>query len=100
MTIIKIEPNENGSHANQTINGTVPVTEGWAVVPDNVIVLENFPFGEATVEDIDGTPAVTGWTPLPMPESQPEPETEPTQLDRMEAQATWTALRTDTLLEV
>ena len=40
--------------------------------------------GEYTIED-DG---------------QPEPELEPTQLDRVEAQATYTAMMTDTLLEV
>ena len=39
--------------------------------------------GEYTIED-DG---------------QPEPEPEPTQLDRVEAQATYTAMMTDTLLE-
>ena len=40
--------------------------------------------------------------PLPQPEPQPEPEPEPepTQLDRVEAQATYTAMMTDTLLEV
>lgn len=40
--------------------------------------------GEYTIED-DG---------------QPEPSAEPTQLDRVEAQATYTAMMTDTLLEV
>ena len=39
--------------------------------------------GEYTIED-DG---------------QPEPELEPTQLDRVEAQVTYTAMMTDTLLE-
>ena len=31
-------------------------------------------------------------------EPEPEPEPEPTQLDRVEAQATYTAMMTDTLL--
>ena len=35
----------------------------------------------------------------PLPEPDPEPET-PSQLDRVEAQATYTAMMTDTLLEV
>ena len=34
----------------------------------------------------------------PLPEPEPEPET-PSQLDRVEAQATYTAMMTDTLLE-
>ena len=35
----------------------------------------------------------------PLPEPDPAPE-EPSQLDRVEAQATYTAMMTDTLLEV
>lgn len=35
----------------------------------------------------------------PLPEPEPEPE-EPSQLDRVEAQATYTAMMTGTLLEV
>ena len=35
----------------------------------------------------------------PLPEPDPDPET-PSQLDRVEAQATYTAMMTDTLLEV
>jgi len=86
MTIIKIEPNDNGSHDNQTINGvtpeTFPVPEGCAVVPESVgtpDTLENYPFGEITVEAIDGIPTVTSWTPgvIPEPEPVPEPEPEP-----------------------
>lgn len=81
MTIIKIEPNENGSHDNQTINGVTPETfsipEGYAVVPESVgttETLENYPFGEITVETIGGLPTVTSWTPLPVPEPEPGPE--------------------------
>lgn len=33
------------------------------------------------------------------PDPEPEPEPDPTQLDRVEAQATYTAMMTDTLLE-
>ena len=36
MTIIKIAPNENGSHDNQTTSSVIPVPEGWAVVPEEV----------------------------------------------------------------
>lgn len=123
MTIIKIEKNANGSHDNQTINDAVPkafpVPEGYAVIPEELgtpETLENFPFGEITtklvnLETILSTTGetigfqpnveyVTSWTPLPMPEPVPEPEPEPSQLDRVEAQATYTAMMTDTLLEV
>lgn len=107
MTIIKIEQNENGSHDNQTINGvtpeTFPIPEGYAVIPEELgtkETLENYPFGEVTVGFVDDMPTVMSWTPLPIPEPKPgpEPEAEPSQLDRVEAQATYTAMMTDTLL--
>ena len=50
----------------------------------NLAIAQKYAYnGEVTVED-DG---------------QPEPSAEPTQLDRVEAQATYTAMMTDTLLE-
>ncbi len=107
MTIIKIIPHDNGGHDNQTIHGgtleNFPFPEGWAIIPESVGTpgtLENYPFGEVAVEDIDGAPTVTGWSPLPVPEPEPVEMEEPTQLDRLEAQATYTAMMTDTLLEV
>ncbi len=78
MTIIKIETNDNGSHSNQTINGvtpeTFPIPEGYAVLPEGVgtpDTLKNYPFGDITVETIDGIPTVTSWTPGTLPEPEP-----------------------------
>lgn len=94
MTIIKIAPNGNGSHDNQTINGSAPeafpVPEGWAVIPSSVgthMTLENFPFGEITVAEADGVATVTDWTPLPVPEPEEpvEPETGYTAEDAVKA---------------
>lgn len=105
MTIIKIEPNDNGSHANQTISGATPETfrvpAGWAVVPEDMLPLENFPFGDFAVEwvGVRGLPTATSWTPLPMPDPGPGPAAEPSQLDRIEAQTVHTAMMTGTLLE-
>lgn len=94
MTVLRIEKNSNGSHDNQTIDGctpeTLPVPEGWAVVPESLgtpETLEHYPFGEITVTDVDCVPTVTGWTPLPIPEPEaPEPAPEP------ETPVTWDAL--------
>ena len=58
------------------------VTMGWSEANEEIAKREAYN-GEYTIED-DG---------------QPEPELEPTQLDRVEAQATYTAMMTDTLLE-
>lgn len=78
MTIIKVEPNKNGGHENQTIfNATLKdfsVPIGYAVVPENVDVQENFknfPFGEVKTDFINGVQTVIGWTPLPIPEPKP-----------------------------
>ena len=74
MTIIKIAPHENGGHDNQTTSAQIPVPEGWAVIPEGLgtpETLGNYPFGEVTVEDREGVPTVTSWTPLPVPEPKP-----------------------------
>ena len=97
MRITEIAALDNGAHRNQT--GTISaVPDGWAVIPDGMET-PNFPFGEVTVDETKTPPVVTGWTAGTIPEPEPEPEPEPTQLDRVEAQATYTAMITDTLLE-
>ncbi len=95
MQMIEIAALDNGAHRNQTYHGVLP--EGWAKLPDSVET-ENFPFGEPTVEEIDGELTVTKWTPGIVPEPGPEPG--PSQLDVLEAQVTYTAMMTDTLLGV
>ena len=106
MLIVKIEAYENGAHDNIKINGvtpeTFPIPEGWVYVPESVgtmETLENFPFGDFTHEEVDGLPTMTNWTVGVMPEPEPE-DKQPTQLDIIEAQVTYTAMMTDTLLEV
>ena len=76
VRIIEITALENGAHRNQTFHGVLP--EGWAVIPKGMET-ENFPFGDITVEEVNGVPTVTSWTPLPIPE--PEPIPEPTEDD-------------------
>lgn len=63
--IIKIEPYENGSHANQTV-APKNIPDGWAIVPDNM-ACENFPFGKVEVEEINGVTTVTSWIPVEAP---------------------------------
>ena len=93
MLIIEIQPLENGAHRNQTCNlNTIP--EGWAEVPPGISAPDTFPFVDI---EVDGQ-TVNSMTAGTVPEPEPEPEPEPTQLDRVEAQATYTAMMTDTLL--
>ena len=97
MIMIEIAPLSNGAHRNQTGTfSTIP--SGWAVIPDDMET-PNFPFGEVTVDETKTPPVVTGWAAGTIPKPEPEPDPEPTQLDRVEAQATYTAMMTDTLLE-
>ena len=77
MTIIKIISNNDGGHSNQSIDASIQIPEGWAVIPEDIgtiTTLKNFPFGNISVEDVNGVPTVTSWTPLPIPEPSPEPE--------------------------
>lgn len=99
MLMIEIAALDNGAHRNQSGSfATAP--DGWAVIPPSVgtaETLENFPFGEITLEENTAVPTVATWTPLPIPEPEPAEE-QPTQLDIIEAQVTYTALCTDTLI--
>ena len=102
MKIIEIVSLQNGAHDNQEIcnvdSSAFQVPSGWAIIPDDMET-PNFPFGEVTVDDTQTPPIVTKWTAGTIPEPEPAAEPEPTQLDRVEAQATYTAMMTDTLME-
>ena len=71
--------------------------EDYAVVPDELVpdILATQGFVDITL-NTEGTEVVS-FTALPIPEI-PEPHAEPSQLDLIEAQVTYTALMTDTLL--
>lgn len=101
MRIIEIEALKNGAHRNQTSSVHVPLPDGWAIIRSDK-ELENFPFGSFEVEEVDGVSYMVedSWVPGEVPEPEPEPDPEPTQLDILEAQVTYTAMMTDTLLEV
>lgn len=80
MYIIKIEALENGAHRNESWTA-LPILDGYAVIPESIgtpETLENFPFGDITVEEVEGVMTVTSWTPGTMPEPLPEPEAEAT----------------------
>ena len=86
MTIIEISALENGAHRNQTGNMcTIP--DGWAVIPDGMEI-ENFPFGNVTVEEINGVMTVTSWTPgtIPTLEQEPSVQTVDERVETLEAE--------------
>ena len=77
--------------------GANPYGNDYAVVPDEMVtnILKTKGFCDIVL-NAEGTEVVS-FTALPVPEI-PAPKTEPTQLDMLEAQVTYTALMTDTLL--
>lgn len=81
MKIIEITALSNGSHRNHTYHGVLP--EDWAVIPDDMDT-PNFPFGEITVEEVNGTPTATTWIPGVLPEPAPV-EDEPSPQDDTDA---------------
>ena len=91
--MIEIAALENGAHRNQTLHGNA-VPEGWAVIPANMEIPSTFPFVKVVAENGVVTALIAGV----MPKPEPEPTAEPTQLDVIEAQVTYTAMMTGTLL--
>ena len=93
MRFIKIIAAENGAHENQICNLSA-IPDGWAVIPDSMTIPDTFPFVNITVKDGVVKTMTAGAVPDPEPD-----EYSPTQLDIIEAQVTYTAMMTDTLLE-
>ena len=80
MRIIEIIALSNGAHRNQTGTfSTVP--DGWAVIPESIVIPDTFPFVGI---EVDGH-TVTAMTPGTIPEPEPEPEPEPTAEERIAA---------------
>lgn len=104
MQILEKEPLKNGGYSViQTWPGDVP-PESYVIVPDTLdtsVFYEFLGFVDLTIEGNTVT-AMTGNQEAldAYKASLPEPvEPPPTQLDRVEAQATYTAMMTDTLME-
>lgn len=98
MRIIEIPPLDNGAHRNQNAP-LAAVPEGWAELPEGLELPESFPFVELVLDEGTERPVVKELLPGRVPEPETAPEEPPSQLDRIEAQALYTALMTDTLLE-
>lgn len=91
MTMVQIEAQENGAHANQTMEGTLPIIPaGWAVVLD-IEIPSTFPFVNLTTQKVTVDPetdmisegeedklwVVTAMAPGIVPEPEPSPEVTP-----------------------
>ena len=95
MHIIEIKANANGSHRNQQYNGAIPPDwNGVAFIREDVKTLKNFPFGTPTIEEINGVMTVTAWEAGEMPEPEPMPESEPTEVEQLRADVDYIAIMT------
>lgn len=91
MTIIEIQPQSNGAHRNQTIQGSMACPDGWAVIPADMAIPGTFPFVLLTVEG----QTVTGMEPGVVP----EPETPaPTETEQLRADIDFVAAMTGVTL--
>lgn len=69
MKIIEIEALSNGAHRNQE-GDFLTAPEGWAVIPEDMIIPVSYPFVNIAVEN----GIVTEMTAGTVPEPEPEPE--------------------------
>ena len=86
MKIIEINKLENGAHRNQNfeiIDSEWELPEGWAVIPENM-EMSNFPFGEVSVEEINGIKTIKSWKPLELPEIPSMPKSINERLSKIE----------------
>lgn len=60
MYVIKIEAYENGAHDNQ--DGLNFIPEGYAVIPENIMIPSSYPFVDIEVEEVDGVQTVISMT--------------------------------------
>lgn len=81
MKLIEIKALDNGAHNNQTIDGVIPVPEGWAVIPDDMQIPDTFPFVNIEVEGNQVVYMTAGT--LPEPEQEPDEDPAPTQEERI-----------------
>lgn len=60
MNVIRIEACENGAHDNQ--DGLNFIPEGYAVIPEDIMIPSSYPFVDIEVEEVDGVQTVISMT--------------------------------------
>ena len=115
MHIICLTPIEPGVYHDHKADHITAPPEGWACIPEDMLLPAAFPrLGSIEAAELpytvqgtgeDGEPLTQTYTMLTVTAmtegTLPEPvEEQPSQLDKIEAQVTYTAMMTDTLLEV
>lgn len=73
MRIIELAPQSNGAHRNQTCSEPITPHEGWAIIPEEMVIPDTFPFVNVDAEDGVVTYMAPGEVSPPDPEPEPEP---------------------------
>lgn len=99
--VISREANEHGWRDLQMNNTwrANPYGESYAIIPDEMAEAIMKTQGYCDIELNEEGTEVTSFTPIDIPVF-PEAEETPSEFDVLEAQVTYTAMMTDTLLEV
>ena len=98
MHIICMTPLAEGVYNDHKADHITLPPEGWACIPEGFSLPAAFPrLGSVEAAEVNGVMTVTAMTAGTLPHPRSEP---PTPYDRMAAQVTYTAMMTDTLLEV
>ena len=66
MRIIEIAALENGGHNNQMTDRNISLPNGWAVIPEDMVIPETFPFVDITVKEGIVTAMTAGAVPEPV----------------------------------
>lgn len=97
LTIIEVQARPDGGHGLQSQSHRTDCwLPGWVAVPQS-LTQAVWDCGGYCVLELDEEGALVGITPTEPPQPEPQP---PTDADKLEAQVTYTAMMTDTLLEV
>lgn len=97
LTIIELAARPDGGHGLQSQSHRAQCwLPGWVAVPQS-LTKAVWDCGGYCVLELNANRELVGITPTDPPQPQPEP---PTDADRLEAQVTYTAMMTDTMLEV
>lgn len=73
MKIIELLALSNGAHRNMESSALSAPPDGWAVIPEEMVLPDTYPFVGVEAEEIDGIMTVTSLTPGTIPEPDLKP---------------------------
>lgn len=73
MKIIELSALSNGAHRNMESSAWLAPPEGWAMIPEEMVLPDTYPFVGVEAEEMGGVMTVTALTPGTMPEPDLEP---------------------------